>query len=260
MDLAEFYSNYDHADGFGSTAGGRLNPHRGGDVPHSAGTPIPTYDPITITLNRWHAGLGWIAEGETPAGRFIGFRHMLAQSPHSIGSQLSRADAVGLVGDSGTLAQGDHLCTTNASGPGGVLGHPALVSDPWPYIAAALSGTATAARPTPTPWELDMANIVHTYPADRADTAVYGLDLDNPIRPMWPINGGELAAGNKRGVPLIEMTPADFQEAMRKRGIFKYDGAQRIRPFTEAELAKLTPLERQYAVNYEGLLAVRAAG
>jgi hypothetical protein len=224
MDLAEFYSTYDHADGFGSTAGGRLNPHRGGDLPHAAGTPIPTYEPIRITLNRWHAGLGWIAEGVTPAGRYIGFRHMLAQCPHPIGAELGRSATVGLVGDSGTLANGDHLCTTNASGPGGVLGDPNLVSDPWPYIEAAISGTASAGRPTPADEarkrEEHMRTIIISGTEFGGTGAGYVLNTDElTAKPL--ANMGELLALEAQGWKRAVLNPKDFNEVLATYRIHK---------------------------------------
>lgn len=149
MSWQDFYTNPDLADGFGSTAGGRANPHRGLDFSRLRDTLIPSYVAGTVVINEWSAVLGWILEVKTPLGRFVGFRHMLHQSPFAVGAEVKVGQGVGFVGNTGSASMGFHLCTTNASGKGGVHGSPSLLTDPWPYITAALGSSTAGESITP---------------------------------------------------------------------------------------------------------------
>lgn len=158
MSWKDFFADPDLADGFGSTAGDRANPHRGLDFSHGAGTPIPAYSAGTVVINEWSRALGWILELRTPLGRYVGERHMLEQSPLDIGATVKVGQTVGLVGNTGSASRGNHLCTTNASGQGGVHGYERLVSDPWPHIQAALGSSTAGDTITPiTSGDDDMA-------------------------------------------------------------------------------------------------------
>lgn len=219
--MTTFYDTYDHEDGFGSLLGSRQNPHRGGDVPQPAGTPIPTYEPITITLNQWHPGLGWIAEGMTPAGRFIGFRHMNEKSPHALGAKVPQWGSVGRVGSTGSLASGAHLCTTNASGPGGVLGMASLVSDPWPYIAAALNRKPTST--TRSTQEEPMT--VYQAPSPSGDPHIgdgwmYVQNADGPLRPVDNSEGSAIVAS---GAFIAQWHGKDIWSLATRVGLREYE-------------------------------------
>lgn len=155
MTWKDFYADPDLADGFGSTAGNRLNAHFGLDFAHAAGTAIPSYVAGTVVTNQWSSALGWVLEVEA-VGRFIGVRHMKTQSPLKVGTAVALGQTVGPVGNTGSASNGNHLCTTNASRKGGVFGT-AYCSDPWPFIKAAISTSATAGgTATPTVQEDDM--------------------------------------------------------------------------------------------------------
>lgn len=236
---------------------GRSRPHVGIDIGHGNSTAedLRMVAPAAgkVTAAGWSGTYGLRVIIAHPDGSESLIAHM-DRLAVGVGYEVAQGDDIGVMGRTG--------------GPWGsiagwfVHGHQeyhvgGIAVDPLLYMA----GGPMAGQPAPTPYQEDsMANIVHTYPADRTDSRVFGLDLDDPARPMWPVNGGEFAAGNKRGVPVVEMSPSDFQEAMRKRGIFKFDGAQRIAPYSAAAVAALSPVERQYSVNYAGFLAVRAAG
>ena len=133
MSIKEFYSKYDTQDGFGSTAGNRTNPHRGGDVVWAEGTPIPALTPGTVITSEWHKVLGWIVEVRDAFGIYVGYRHMRSQGLR-VGSTVAQGQIVGFVGSTGTASTGPHVCITCASGAGGVFGVVGLVFDPYPYI------------------------------------------------------------------------------------------------------------------------------
>lgn len=145
MSLKEFYANPDLADGFGSTKGGRPNPHRGLDFAHPAGTPIPVHTGGIVVLNEWTSVLGWVVEVAAD-GRYYGYRHMQRQSPFGVGSRALKGVEIGAVGNTGSASRGNHLCTTNGGQRGSVNG--INVVDPWPQIFASVNagdGDATAA-------------------------------------------------------------------------------------------------------------------
>ncbi|RZU64612.1 peptidase M23-like protein [Microterricola gilva] len=195
MSWVEFYADPDLADGFDSTAGDRANPHRGLDFSHAGGTSIPSYVAGTVVINEWSKALGWILEVRTPLGRYVGYRHMKERSPFSVGDAVKLAQGIGFVGNTGSASRGNHLCTTNASGQGGVHGYPALVSDPWPYIQAAI-GSSTPAG----------GNLTPTTPA--APTSQRRDTMARPIRQGTPgqtyYNGWALV-----GETTFELNPAN---------------------------------------------------
>lgn len=135
-----FYNNPDLADGFGSTAGGRPNPHRGLDFPHALGTPVPAYSPGVVVTSEWNNALGNIVQVRGDNGRYVGYRHLRSAAPRlPVGARVEVGTIVGQVSDTGSAAFGYHLCTTNSSNARGVYGESG-VSDPWPYIQRAMNG------------------------------------------------------------------------------------------------------------------------
>lgn len=141
-ELSRFYLDHaDIADGFGSTTN-RDNDHRGVDIQHPGGTPIPALTGGTVVISEEHFGLGWIVEIRDTFGAYIGYRHMQARGV-AVGTVISAGDTVGLVGDTGAWSKGDHLCFTVASAQGGVYGDPDSVRDPIPYIKLRTTNTPT---------------------------------------------------------------------------------------------------------------------
>lgn len=139
-----FYNNPDLADGFGSTAGGRPNPHRGLDFPHALGTPVPAYSPGVVVTSEWSNALGNVVQVKGDNGRFVGYRHLrTAAARAKVGDRIEVGTIVGQVSDTGSAANGYHLCTTNSSNAGGVFGLSGVV-DPWPYIQRAMNGDDSA--------------------------------------------------------------------------------------------------------------------
>ena len=171
MTLATFYANPTLSDGFGSTAGGRLNPHRGLDIPHPLGTPVPALAAGVVTLSTWHAGLGNIIEIRHDDGRHTGYRHLRTAAPRAaVGRRVTAGETIAQVSDTGSLADGYHLCTTNASRPGGVYGDPDLVTDPWPWIKFyALGGPHPDAPSSPAGGAVGPVIITTTTPTQEDD-------------------------------------------------------------------------------------------
>lgn len=134
--IEDFYRNPTLSDGFGSTKGGRLNPHRGLDFPHGLGKVVPSLGAGVVVIQEWSAGLGQIVEVQQDDGRFVGYRHLRTTGgPHvHVGQRVAKGQKIGEVSDTGEWAYGYHLCTTNGSAKGAVFGSPSLVSDPWPWI------------------------------------------------------------------------------------------------------------------------------
>lgn len=133
--MNDFYSQPTLSDGFGSTAGGRPNPHRGLDFPHAWGTPIPSLNSGIVTISEYSDWLGWIVEVTGDDGKYPGYRHQSTQGL-PVGTRVEVGDTIGYVGDTGTTAKGSHLCLTIGTGPGAIFGAPGLVIDPWPYICS----------------------------------------------------------------------------------------------------------------------------
>lgn len=133
--MNDFYAHPTLEDGFGSTAPWRSNPHRGLDFPHRWGTPIPSLNAGTVTISEYSDWLGWVVEVAGDDGYHPGYRHQASQGL-AVGTRVEVGDTIGHVGDSGSTADGAHLCLTIGTGPGAVYGVPGLVIDPWPYICS----------------------------------------------------------------------------------------------------------------------------
>lgn len=105
-----FYANV--GDRFGATFQRPNNPHRGDDFPWGAGTPIPAFTDMLYLETFYHSGLGHVAVAQTAEGALIGFCHLLQASAWKRGQVIRRGEIVGLVGNTGTLSQGNHLHLT----------------------------------------------------------------------------------------------------------------------------------------------------
>ena len=150
--LEDFYRNPDLKDGFGSTLGGRPNPHRGLDFAQGLGKPIPALGAGVVVNSEWSASLGNIVQVRQDDGRFVGYRHMRSSAPRvAFGVRINKGDIVGQVSDTGSAAQGYHLCTTNSSNARGVFGEEG-VTDPWPWIEFYLYGGPSPIVPAEVPW------------------------------------------------------------------------------------------------------------
>lgn len=144
--IEDFYRNPDLADGFGSTAGGRSNPHRGLDHPKGLGASVPSLAAGVVVDVSSSKTLGNVVEVRHDDGMFAGYRHLRSSGgPHvRVGQRVEKGTKIGEVSDTGTAAFGYHLCQTIGTAKGAVYGVPSLVVDPWPWVQHYVYG---AARP-----------------------------------------------------------------------------------------------------------------
>ena len=150
MTWQEFYASPDLADGFGAEGAHRKNPHRGLDLPHSWGTPIPSLGGGTVTISEYNSALGWIVEVTGDDGLYPGYRHQSGQGL-PIGTRVEAGDVIGHVGDTSTASAETHLCLTIGTAPGAVYGVPSLVTDPWPYLQTILTTPSPPKEDDPMP-------------------------------------------------------------------------------------------------------------
>ena len=145
--IEDFYRNPDLGDGFGSTRGGRSNPHRGLDHPKGLGAAVPSLAAGVVVDVSYSRPLGNVVEVRHDDGMCAGYRHLRsAGGPHvRVGQRVERGTKIGEVSDTGTAAAGYHLCQTIGTAEGAVYGVPALVTDPWPWVQHYVYG---AARPS----------------------------------------------------------------------------------------------------------------
>ena len=146
-----FYAeeHLDRADGFGSMAGGRSNPHRGFDVNrHGVGTPVPSLIDGVVVRSERQSGLGNVVVVRRANGTYIGHAH-LNERLVGVGASVSQGQAVGTLGNTGTLTTGPHTHVTASKvsdnpSSGGVI-------DPLPYILWARDGGADPDGSAPAP-------------------------------------------------------------------------------------------------------------
>lgn len=135
------FNNPDLADGWGSWAGGRTQAHRGLDYPQASGTPIPAVATGTVVHNGWNAALGWVLVIAHADGMYSGYSHMVAQSPKTVGTAITRGQTIGNVGTTGSASGGNHLHLTIAFTEDGTWnnGDISVTTDPWTFINARLN-------------------------------------------------------------------------------------------------------------------------
>lgn len=169
------------------------------------------------------------------------------------GYRVRERDGVGVQGTTGA-STGVHCHFECHPGGGAAV-------NPRDYMAAAIgSGNAAAGTPV-APIELkgnNVANIIYLINAARTDQAVYAMNLDEIDEPIWQITGYEFAAKDKRGIPFMEYSAADFLFILKTRGIYTLDSNYRRRffsPDTVNSLPDATAKSR--AFDYKGWLAGR---
>lgn len=155
MSIQNFYAerNLDRADGFGSLAGGRRNPHRGFDVNRiPVGTPVPSLFAGTVVRSERQTGLGNVVVVRRANGTFVGYAHLDTRAV-AVGATVAAGQPVGTLGNTGTLTTGPHVHVTVSK----TSDNPSAgaVIDPLPYILFARDGgkdpDGVAPTPTPTP-------------------------------------------------------------------------------------------------------------
>lgn len=151
MSIQDFYSeeHLDRADGFGSLAGGRNNPHRGFDVNrHSTGTPVPSVVEGVVVRSERQIGLGNVVVVRRATGTYIGYTHLDSRSV-GVGATVTKGDEIGKLGNTGTLTTGPHTHVTASK----VSDNPSVggVIDPLPYILWARDGGTDPDGEAPAP-------------------------------------------------------------------------------------------------------------
>ena len=96
-------------DEFGNMAPYRKNPHRGQDWAPGAGKIVPAITAGKVTANFWSDGLGHCIIQSTTDKLWVLYAHLEAKPNLSIGHALKVGDAIGKVGNSGSLTTGSHL-------------------------------------------------------------------------------------------------------------------------------------------------------
>lgn len=145
MSPAQFYGNI--GDRFGATAG-RPNPHRGQDFPWGGGTEIPAFRNLLYLATYEHSGLGHVALAQGSDGTLVGFCHLLRASEWKRGQVILPGEVVGLVGNTGSLSQGNHLHLTASLSSWSPWAGPWI--DPLAYVLKSLGGAAVGGGGTPT--------------------------------------------------------------------------------------------------------------
>lgn len=149
--IQDFYAepHLDRADGFGSLAGGRSNPHRGFDVNrHNTGTPVPSIVEGIVVRSERQTGLGNVVVVRRANGTYIGYAHLDSRNVIA-GEAVQQGTIVGTLGNTGTLTTGPHTHVTASK----VSDNPSVggVIDPLPYILWARDGGADPDGATPAP-------------------------------------------------------------------------------------------------------------
>jgi murein DD-endopeptidase MepM/ murein hydrolase activator NlpD len=96
-------------DEFGNMASYRKNPHRGQDWAPGENKTIPAITTGKVTANFWSDGLGNCIIQNTADGLWVLYAHLLEQPKLAIGHALKLGDAIGKVGNTGSLTTGSHL-------------------------------------------------------------------------------------------------------------------------------------------------------
>lgn len=142
MSIQEFYSDphLDTADGFGSLAGGRTNPHRGLDVNGwGTGTDVPNLYAGTVSRSEWQSGLGNVVCVAADAGFYVGYAHLDSRYVGE-GERVDAGTIVGALGNTGSLSFGAHTHVTVSYDSNNPSSGPTV--DPYPFIIAARDGGA----------------------------------------------------------------------------------------------------------------------
>jgi hypothetical protein len=121
-------------DGFGATKG-RANPHRGQDVAPNGGGPVYALADGVLVYDWYSLGMGHVAVIAHADGKFSGYAHLAFESPLTIGTNVSRNQSIGTIGNTGKLSRGRHLHITLATSMAGAAGG-FDVLDPMAWVIA----------------------------------------------------------------------------------------------------------------------------
>lgn len=130
------FGNPNLADGWGSTAYPRTNPHRGVDFAQPIGTRIPAVADGVVRVRVLNGCLGYVVVIGHPDGMFSGYAHMREHSPLAVGTSVRRGDTIGYVGATGSSScvRGAHLHLTMSNHVDGY--YIGTTVDPYAYITS----------------------------------------------------------------------------------------------------------------------------
>lgn len=212
MSLQDFYAeqHLDVADGFGSMAGGRKNPHRGLDVNGiSRGTEVPNLYAGVVARSEYQGGLGNVVCVAADAGFYVGYSHLDVRDVVE-GQRVEVGQIVGTLGNTGSLSFGAHTHVTVSFTSDDPSTGPTV--DPLPYIRAARDGGSTPSAGGSTGGEYSFGLTADAQlAAQKALTAFgyYSGDVDGVFGPLsvtafqqWLKDNGYLSADyDVDGVP-----------------------------------------------------------
>lgn len=217
MSLASFYNNPDLRDGFNIWPHPwRSQPHRGLDFGKTTGTAIPSVNSGTVVISEWNPYLGWIVEVRGDDGTYMGYCH-LHRKGLPVGSRVSVGTTIGPVGNTGSQSQGAHLHITRGRVQGAVRGGSiSNLSDPWPYIQAAINGGVKPPS-TPSKGKAKML-MIHRPKAGRNGQTLYAVFAEG----FWlEFVGQDVANGFARqiGASSVEVSEAFWNTCKRVAGV-----------------------------------------
>ncbi len=211
MDLASFWAPQFWGNRFGqkgpfySAVG-----HLGLDIIHPAGTPIPALRGGTARVLPWDPALGYRLAIEVGKGDWDAIAHAAKIPPNLHGRRITAGTIIGAVagpGDRpGRLWKGAHTHLTHGSS---ILAASGIgVTDPAPYITAALRGLTTAGLgKTPIDQEEDM-NATLYIPTGGSYKAKACLRLGTLLHLAIP--GPEADYWKAHGVPTEKPSAVEF--------------------------------------------------
>lgn len=205
MTVAEFYAVYAADDPFGSYKDRDPNGpgHLGSDFPWGAGTEIPSWVSGEVVRVGFSRAIGYYVVIAGDGGGYALFYHLLEHSHLAVGDRVKFGDKIGLVGNTGTTSNGNHLHagfspTDPTPGTGAVV-------DPWPLIRAAMT---TKKRRYP------MSSVL-IRPADTGKVKLWNLATDT----VTPVSNPGEYARLQEFLPVSGFaTEADFTAFRKKYG------------------------------------------
>lgn len=136
------FGNPDLVDGFAKAPAvnnaGRT--HNGLDYSQSAGIAVPAVADGTVVISEWNGASGHVVVISHADGYFSGYCHLIAPGL-SVGTSVTRGQAIGNVGATGDQSEGNRLHLTIATTASGYIG--ATVVDPYAFINARLDAVST---------------------------------------------------------------------------------------------------------------------
>jgi hypothetical protein len=222
------YSAYDDSDPYGGYGSPpfRSQRHRGADWNRGVtyGSVIAAVASGSVAHNGWNDALGNVLVIAHPDGFTSGYCHMSDRSPLAVGAAVTRGQAVGTIGNTGSASGGAHLHLTIGSSVDGALGSGQYESDhtdPIRFINDRLNGD----DPITTPPQEEEVEMTGTLIKSTSGAGVYWQE--KPFAPLYPITVGMFAAYQNQGLKLATLSNGDFSAITGRTGVYALDAQQR---------------------------------